>query len=470
LSCGTDQLAKWNGAAWACGNDAGGTSYGAGMGLLLSGSVFSVDTAVIQRRIIGACGAGQAIRQVTADGSVVCEADDNTTYTAGVGLALSDTQFRVSFAGSGGSNNVARADHHHLGQTWTGSENPLKIEGSFSEPDYAPLLLSNNHAEGDGLRITSAGEDGVYVGSVGRTGVLVGSTGAYGVLVRSAGSSGVYVHETGSDGVYVREAGSDGVVVREAGSDGVVVGAAGSDGVVVGAAGSDGVYVREASGNGVWARTVSVYRYGGYFENSADGGVGLRAEGGGSGAIDIVLGGPNGILSADLDYAGSDMVLISNDDAVVRLDRNGDEHGLFRVRNDANSDVFTVDEDGDMTASGTKSAVVDAGQHGWVKLYAMESAENWFEDFGTARVEEGEATVTIEPVFAATVNLGEAYHVFVTPLGDCGLYVADKTATSFSVRALGGAACSVDFDYRIVAKRLGYENLRLETVDMGQEE
>ena len=53
-------------------------------------------------------------------------ADDNTTYSAGAGLTLSGTQFRVNLAGSGSSTAVARADHHHLGQTWTGSNNPLQ--------------------------------------------------------------------------------------------------------------------------------------------------------------------------------------------------------------------------------------------------------------------------------------------------------------------------------------------------------
>ena len=68
----------------------------------------------------------------------------------------------------------------------------------------------------------------------------------------------------------------------------------------------------------------------------------------------------------------------------------------------------------------------------------------------------------IEPIFAQTVNLTEDYYVFVTPLGDCPLYVTDKTAGSFAVQAMGGSTCSVAFDYRIVARRLGYENVRLE--------
>jgi hypothetical protein len=54
------------------------------------------------------------------------------------------------------------------------------------------------------------------------------------------------------------------------------------------------------------------------------------------------------------------------------------------------------------------------------------------------------------------------YHVFVTPNGDCkGLYVAQKSAASFVVRELGGGTSSIAFDYRIMAKRKGFEQARL---------
>jgi len=116
-----------------------------------------------------------------------------------------------------------------------------------------------------------------------------------------------------------------------------------------------------------------------------------------------------------------------------------------------------------MWAAGSKSALVETADHGERLLYAMESPEVWFEDFGTASLVNGKASVLIEPIFAETVNLEVDYHVFLTPLGDCkGLYVATKTPTSFEVRELGGGTASISFDYRIVAKRRGYESTRLE--------
>jgi hypothetical protein len=126
---------------------------------------------------------------------------------------------------------------------------------------------------------------------------------------------------------------------------------------------------------------------------------------------------------------------------------------------------FGVVSDGDfITIQGTKSAVVETADYGARKLYCLESAGNYFEDFGQGQLVNGEVTVAIDPVFAQTVNLSTTYHVFLTPMGDCGLYVASKTPSSFTVRALDGRQVSMSFDYRIVAKRSGYENERLAPV------
>ncbi len=75
------------------------TTYSAGGGLSLSGTTFSVDTSAIQARVSGTCATGQAIRTISATGTVTCEADDNTTYSAGQGLALSGTTFSVATNG-----------------------------------------------------------------------------------------------------------------------------------------------------------------------------------------------------------------------------------------------------------------------------------------------------------------------------------------------------------------------------------
>ncbi|MDB4954865.1 MAG: hypothetical protein JWO36_2434 [Myxococcales bacterium] len=74
------------------------TTYTAGSGLVLSGTQFGVDGAVVQARVAGTCAAGSAIRAIDALGAVTCQLDTNTTYTAGSGLILSGTTFSVDTA------------------------------------------------------------------------------------------------------------------------------------------------------------------------------------------------------------------------------------------------------------------------------------------------------------------------------------------------------------------------------------
>jgi hypothetical protein len=123
----------------------------------------------------------------------------------------------------------------------------------------------------------------------------------------------------------------------------------------------------------------------------------------------------------------------------------------------------TLDNGGDLNCTGTKSAVVpvDKGTR-QVALYAVEAPENWFEDAGAGQLSNGSAVVALEPTFAQTVNSGVEYHVFLTPKGDCeGLYVTHETATGFEVRELRGGHSNIAFDYRVMARRKGYESVRL---------
>jgi hypothetical protein len=84
---------------------------------------------------------------------------------------------------------------------------------------------------------------------------------------------------------------------------------------------------------------------------------------------------------------------------------------------------------------------------------------------GQATLPAGEAVVPVEQIFAQTVNHDKDYHVFLTPIGNCSLYVADMSSHSFTVRAQEGAACEITFDYRIIAPRLDHEDLRLKEAE-----
>jgi len=138
----------------------------------------------------------------------------------------------------------------------------------------------------------------------------------------------------------------------------------------------------------------------------------------------------------------------------------GSDTNLYR------SDTSTLRTDGSLVVGGNlavmgqKAALVQTATHGQREVYAVESPGEWFEDFGSAKLINAEAIVKVDPVFGETVNTDREYHVFVTASGRCGLYVAEKQPSFFRVQRLSGSrGCS--FDYRIVAKRRGYESIRL---------
>lgn len=59
---------------------------------------------------------------------------------------------------------------------------------------------------------------------------------------------------------------------------------------------------------------------------------------------------------------------------------------------------------GDFIATGSKSAMVQTASFGTRQLYTVESAENWFEDFGSSKLLSGQTVVKLDPVFAETVS------------------------------------------------------------------
>jgi len=117
---------------------------------------------------------------------------------------------------------------------------------------------------------------------------------------------------------------------------------------------------------------------------------------------------------------------------------------------------------GSLVVTGNKSAAVKSPDGSFRRLYAMESPESWFEDFGTTQLEDGHARVRLDATYATLIH-SDDYRVFLTPLGDCnGLYVDARTPQGFDVHELRGGTSDVRFDYRVVAKRADVMALRLE--------
>ena len=125
----------------------------------------------------------------------------------------------------------------------------------------------------------------------------------------------------------------------------------------------------------------------------------------------------------------------------------------------SNGDLYVA---GNFTATGIKAATVPVGNE-WRKLYCEEAAQVWFTDYGSGTLVNGRAHIDLDPTFLQTVTIDAAnpMMVFVQMNTEIsGVYVV-KGTTGFDVIENGNGKSSGAFDYRIVAKRKGYENIRL---------
>jgi hypothetical protein len=324
------------------------------------------------------------------------------------------------------------------------------------------------------LGTSGSGGTGVYGGSsnVGVQGMNLGNS-SFGQLGTSVSGNATGVYGSGSAyGVYgsgsvsgLYGISSSNVGVSGFGSTYGVYGSSGSTGVY--GSGDTGVYGGSSTGNGVYG--VSPYGYGVYGTDGGGNGIGVYGSGNWDGVIGVgnntgVSGSATGLGCCSYGVSGGASGASSNT-GVYGVASGGSSYGVYGV-----GGTYGVYAFGNLGASGTKSAVVALPDDRVVELYAMESPENWFEDFGGGELRNGVALVTLDPTFALTVNTEAGYRVFLTPNGDCeGLYVTNRTPAGFEVRELRGGKSSVAFDYRIIAKRRGYEKVRMDQLETDAE-
>lgn len=292
---------------------------------------------------------------------------------------------------------------------------------------------------------------GVY----GRTTATVGTTiGVYGLSLSTNGF-GVFGFASAASGITYGVAGQS----ESTGGRGVNGYAGATTGVTYGVYGES----RSSSGTGVagFATAASGYTYGVHGESASTNGIGVY------GCANAISGPTRGVSGTSASPSGTGVFGWAHATSGPNRGVWGSTQspdgwaGYFDTLQGNGVYVSTpAGKTGLNVVGGTKNAVVRTND-GSRLLYTEEAAEIWFADYGFGKLQNGVAIVTIDPLFAQTVNLEEPYHVFVQVYGDASVYVTHRTPTGFEVRLRSGDP-GVEFSYRIVARRLGYENQRLE--------
>ena len=121
---------------------------------------------------------------------------------------------------------------------------------------------------------------------------------------------------------------------------------------------------------------------------------------------------------------------------------------------------------GDFTViGGAKSAAVPHPDGSHRRLYALESPESWFEDFGEAHLVDGKAQIKLDPDFAKLVKT-DKYHVFLTSYADSTDYMWPIGLTKASRSGSSKGEGKLSFSYRVVAKRKDIPGERLAKVTL----
>lgn len=483
LACGSGQNVEWNRGAWVCGSDdvsAGGvawslsgnsdTSPGADFIGTIDNQPFAIRAGNIEAMRVAA---NRYVGIGTSNPQARLDVAGNLRLTAPAGLSswLMGVE-GDSFRGQGWyvikdlANNANRVvidqntgDVGIGGRLGVGTSNPAArlevLAGSNDRAIFTTIAGSGTAIHATATGAGNAGDFRIENPANGQPTLLASTTGlgragSFQIDNTNSTESAVFAHTNGGgNALYARTAGDGAAVIARAEGEGEAgyfeVDNAAAYGpalyaTIDGASGSVAVRGENTNGRAAQFQNASAWASAEITNNGS--GAGLRVVNFGSNA--------NPRSAATLSaFQGGDGWL-------AFLEGNG-------VTNKGAYISSAQNQPGLQVVGGSKNAVV-ATSDGAHALYAEESTEVWFTDYGFGQLENGRAAIRIDLLFAETVNLDEPYPVFVQvyDAASAGVAVANRTATGFEVVELNGGRSNAEFSYRIVAKRLGMETLRLE--------
>ena len=116
---------------------------------------------------------------------------------------------------------------------------------------------------------------------------------------------------------------------------------------------------------------------------------------------------------------------------------------------------------GNLTVSGSKNSLQSTENYGHRLINAYETAEYYFGDIGNGVIKSGECIVYIDDILKECINTECEYHVF-TQVYKGNIVRIERLQNYFIVYGEE----ETEFSWEIKAKRRGYENVRLDTVEI----
>jgi hypothetical protein len=319
------------------------------------------------------------------------------------------------------------------GGTWT------MPYSSGTQSTSADLVTLINSGSGRGINVSTFGSgDAIFAASNTGIGVSVGAGGPFAIKVQSLGDTyGLYADTIHGGGVGVSGTAQTGVAGQVPNMANTVA----VHGSNTSTTGTNNIGVRgdSTTGTGVYGAT-STGLYGVY---------GIAGSHQGAGGVVGVA-----TQAGTIGFAGA----------------------AFAPATDAGYFTGNVSVFGNFAVSGSKFAVVKGADGAYRGMYAVESPECWFEDFGEGTLVAGKAEIKLEPLFAQHVRT-DSYHVFLTPHDASHLLAATvRAGQGFSVEASASAEAvakgtkaadlSGTFSWRVVAKRADIAGERLPVWEM----